>query len=123
MSREISKYRCKDCGTEYYPIPPIFQCPKCKSRRSERIEFVEKILVETHEEREEEKEENVWTKVCQFQLKPKNKEQIHGRCALTGMGTTPASLGLINVERIFYGPCNLEMCPMYQTWNLLKEKQ
>ena len=45
MSREISKWKCRNCSTEFYPDPPDFNCPNCKSSQAIPIKGSEKKKV------------------------------------------------------------------------------
>jgi hypothetical protein len=51
---------------------------------------------------------------CSFQRRDKGAKQIE--CALTETGSS--SILYKMVER---DPCSIDICPLYQTWKLLKE--
>lgn len=115
MTTQVKKWKCHTCGEEFNPSPPNYDCPKCKGKATSPIKLPEpkpSFIVP---------KKQAFTQVCHFQLEPKSKEQEFGRCALTGLATTPVGLGIVNVERIYYGPCDPEKCPMYQTWQIMKD--
>ena len=80
-------------------------CPKCSTMLQSKDGKKEKL---------QDTLDSSW--VCQFQEPEVERVVLKGyNCSLRTYGTA-ASLSA------YRRPCNPEMCPMYQTWQLLKEK-
>ena len=119
----VSKYKCMrlTCGMEFYPIPPDYSCPNCGGKVTEPIRRSRKKRVsEILAARERAAAGLGSTEVvfdCAFQRKVPHRSDM--RCALTGVGSYGGVLGTAFSN---YDSCLIDICPLYQTWKLLKEK-
>jgi predicted RNA-binding Zn-ribbon protein involved in translation (DUF1610 family) len=106
-------YLCQNCGKKvsWYDSKKKdaetgkYLCPKCGS------------ILRSKDGKEEALQEALdSTFVCQFQEPILDKQELRGYyCTLTTFGTT-STLGSRSRR------CDPEWCPIYQTWQLLKDK-
>ena len=114
-----TQWICKKCNHEFYPKSDNIKCPKCRSNSTVPIVGQGKTpearaIKRWKKEKLQDTLDSSWG--CQFQEPEVERVVLKGyNCSLRTYGTAAS----LNAYR---RPCNPEMCPMYQTWKLLKEK-
>jgi len=98
-------WKCTKCGSKFNLLQANdFRCPEC-NRQVKAKEIREKPL----------------ESICSFQILIIDPDYRGLGCQLTtrawGWG------GITGLSEIIYSPCNISLCPMYQTWKLLEQQQ
>lgn len=115
-SEEKKLWRCVGCGHLFEPDPPNFNCPNCGN----------KITVSTYDLRQQPRAaprpRGPHKKVCQFQIASEKtrKRKEYFKCGLTGFASSQTFAGMDYRRLVHYDSCDLKLCPLYQTWSILR---
>ena len=132
MFKTVKKWSCKNCGHEFYPTPPDFTCPRCHTTVIIPIMDSEPMIIQppTPESMKSGKYDPSKFKESDYQTElPKYNEPLKCafmrrfsetriRCGLTGVGEYGGVVGKVFTS---YDACMIDICPLYQSWKLLKK--